>query len=305
MTPDTFTIKELTLPVGDGHELYVQEWGRKESAVTFLFLHGGPGSGCGDGHKAYFDPTRDKVIFFDQRGCGRSTPYGSITNNTTQLLVEDIVKILDECGADKVVIVGGSWGSTLALAFALAHPSRVKAMVLRGIFTGSKSEADFLDQGGFRAIYPDVWQQFVSSVPREHSDNPAAYHESRLLGSDEQAMKESAFAFATLEDSIMRLDDRLNAGSFDDFDPCPIRMEVFYTSNLCFMPDRHILESAYTLTMPITIIQGRYDMVCPPITAHELHGLLPQSQLVWTVAGHSGNDRANYDATRMAITMAR
>lgn len=305
MTPDKFTIKESTVSVGSGHELYVQEWGNIESQTVFLFLHGGPGSGCNDGHKSYFDPERDRVIFFDQRGCGRSTPYGSLENNTTQLLVGDIIKILDDSDIEKVVLVGGSWGSTLALAFAIEYPARVKSMVLRGIFTGSKSEVDFLDKGGFRAVYPDVWQRYVASVPEEYKSDPSAYHEPRLLGDDQEAMKQSALAYDTLESSIMRLDDRMSPEDPNTHDPYPIRMEVFYMSNGCFMPDRYILDKAHTLTMPVTIIQGRYDMVCPPVTALELHQLLPKSQLLWTVAGHSGSDRANYDATKLAIAAAQ
>lgn len=302
MTPDKYTIKETFLPVGDDHELYVHEWGTATSATTFLFLHGGPGSGCSDSHKEFFAPTRDRVIFFDQRGSGKSLPYGLLKSNTTQHLVDDITKILDSSDTEKVVIVGGSWGSTLALAYVLAQPERVEGLVVRGIFTGSKAEIDFMEKGGFRHFYPDVWGDFVASVPKKYQDDPAAYHQKRLLGSDKEAMQASSLAYSLLEGSIMKLDDRVHPPSVDDFDPFPMRIEVHYTNELCFMPDRYLLDNASKITVPVWIIQGRYDNVCPPITAYELHQKLPNSQLIWTTAGHSGSDRANYDATSLAIT---
>lgn len=301
MTPDKNTINETFLPVGDGHELYVQEWGSPDSQTTFLFLHGGPGSGCSDSHKDFFDPTRDRVIFFDQRGSGKSKPYGSLSNNTTQHLVNDITKVLDASAVQRAVLVGGSWGSTLALAYVLAEPVRVDRLIIRGIFTGSQAEVDFLEKGGFRYFYPDVWSDFVASVPEQYRDDPAAYHQKRLLGNDEEAMRASSLAYSLLEGSIAKLDDRTRPPSGDDFDPFPMRIEVHYTNELCFMPERYLLDNAHKITVPVCIIQGRYDNVCPPITAYELHQKLRDSQLIWTTAGHSGSDRANYDATSFAI----
>src|SRR5258708_10643681 len=148
MTPDKFTVKEQMLPVGDGHTLYVHEWRNPTSGRTFVFLHCGPGSGCNDGHKGLFDGSRDRVIFFDQRCAGKSTPAGSLVANTTQHLVSDIEQIRKTLHLDAFTIVGGSWGSLLALAYALEHPTQVSAMVLRGIFTGSEAEDDYLYKGG-------------------------------------------------------------------------------------------------------------------------------------------------------------
>lgn len=300
MTPDQYTNQELFIEVGDGHDLYVQDWGNKAIKTPVIFLHGGPGNGCNDGHRSRFDPLQQRVIFFDQRGCGRSIPYGSLEHNTTADLVADITKIADKLGLKQFILHGGSWGSTLALAYALEHPKRVKAMVLQGIFTGSQSEIDYLDQGLFRTFYPDVWDRYLQATPAEHRKDPGVYHVPRILGSDEQAVRQSGFAYSFVEYSILHLDDRPKQGDPETFDPTETRIEVHYMHNRCFMPDRHILKNAHKLTMPVWLVQGRYDMVCPPATAYELNQKLPNSELIWTVAGHA-NDRANYDACRTIL----
>lgn len=301
MTPDTFTISEEMLDVGEGHQLYVQQWGNKQAETIFIFLHGGPGSGCNDSHKLLFNPEKNRVIFFDQRGSGKSLPTGELKNNTTKQLIADIELIVQKLALKTFVLVGGSWGSTLALAYSIEHPEKVKAMVLRGIFTGTQEEIDFLDKGGFRHFYPEVWERFVMSVPEAHRDNPAAYHRPRAISNDLNAVKESAFAYAQLEGGIIKLDDRSSIEDFENFDPNSSRIEIFYMQNTCFLPEGHIFNNASRLSMPIWIIQGRYDAVCPPITAHKLNKLLPNSQLLWTVAGHSGSDRQNFDVTKTAI----
>ena len=301
MTPDEFTNQELRLDTGNGHSLYVQDWGNKQATMPIIFLHGGPGSGCSDGQKQYFDPARQRVIFFDQRGSGLSTPKGSLEHNTTDKLIEDISRVADRIGFDDFVLVGGSWGACLALAYALRYPKRVRAMVLRGIFTGSQAEIDFLDKGGFRHFFPDVWQTLLDRTPKAHHKDPAAYHQKRMFGSDPAAAKESAFAISELEGSLVRLDDRHTVQNIEDFDPSGITVEIHYTANRCFMKDNYILDNAAKLHMPVWLVQGRYDMVCPPLTAHTLHERLPNSQLVWTTAGHSGSDRANYDVVRSIL----
>ncbi len=287
MTPDNYTIQEQQLDVGDGHQLYVHDWGHKEAAQTILFLHGGPGGHCRDSHKRYFDGSRQRVIFFDQRGSGNSTPKGSLNNNTTADLVDDIIKILDNLGLDKVIVMGGSWGSCLALAFGIASPSRVEAMVLSGIFTGRQSEIDWLNAGHYQTFYPEVWQAYLDKTPPEHHANPTYYHFERILGSNETATKESAYTFNSMDGALMRLDDRYHQESFEDFDPTTTIIEAHYFSNGCFMPDGRIMNNAHVLTMPVYIMQSRYDMVCPPINAYGLHKQLPQSELIWTIGGHA------------------
>jgi len=300
MTPDEFTIAETFIDVGDGHKLYVQDWGNKEARLPILFLHGGPGVGVKNKYRQQFEPKIQRVIFFDQRGSGKSLPKGSLKENTTSKLVEDIEKIADSLKLEQFIITGGSWGSCLALAYSLKHPKRIHAMVLRGIFTGSKSEIEWLDKGRFETFFPDVWQKFESSVPASHSSTPTAYHFKMALGGDKLEAKKSAYAYENLEGALLSLDDRYTPEDFDEYDPSGIRIEIHYLVNDCFMPDRYILNNAHKLKMPIWLIQGRYDMVCPPKTAYRLHQKLPNSELIWATAGHT-NDRPIYDANRTIL----
>ena len=300
MTPDEYTISELFLEVGDGHTLYVHDWGKQNAETPIIFLHGGPGSGVKDRYKTTFDPSLQRVIFFDQRGCGKSTPYGSLEHNTTDDLVEDIEKIARLLKLDTFILTGGSWGSCLALAYGLKYPKRVSAMVLRGIFTGSQAEIDYLDQGHFATHFPDVWDKYLDATPAAHQKNPGKYHAARILGNDEQAARESACTYGNLEGALLSLDDRFTPPNPDEYDPTLSKLEVYYMTNRCFMPDRFVMDNAHKLRMPIWLIQGRYDFVCPPVTAYELNEKLLNSRLVWTTAGH-GNDRPNYDVHRTIL----
>ncbi len=300
MNPDKYTIKEQFVSVGDGHELYVQEWGNANAKTTILFLHGGPGSGVKDRHKQMFEPEQHRVIFFDQRGCGKSIPKGSLEHNTTQDLVEDVEKLAVQLKLNTFVITGGSWGTCLALAYALKYPKRVEAMVLRGIFTGSKAEIDWLDKGHFRIFFPDVWDKLLEQTPLAHRKDARSYHQSRILGKNAAAAKASAYAYGNVEASLLTLDDRFTPEDPESFDPVPTTIETHYLVNSCFMPERYLLQNAHKLKMPLWIIQGRYDMVCPPITAYELYQQVPHSQIIWTTAGH-GNDRPNFDANRTIL----
>ncbi len=293
MTPDDHTIREFYIEVGDGHELYVQDWGNKKAKRPIIFLHGGPGSNVKDSQKAMFDPLQHRVIFFDQRGCGKSLPYGSLLHNTTDDLIEDITKLANELKISSFVLVGGSWGSTLALAYAVKHPQHLQALVIRGILTGSQAEIDYFDKGEFRNWFPEIWERYLANTPQEHRENPTAYHFKRILSDDEEEARQSACAYSNLEGALVGLDDRFRPDLHTDpaFDSAGIKMEVHYLANRCFMPDRHIFNNVRKLTMPVWMVQGRYDMVCPPTTAYELHQKLPRSQLIWTIAGHHGAER--------------
>ena len=287
MTPDEHTIKEFYLDVGDGHQLYVQDWGFKEAKHPVIFVHGGPGSCCKDKHKVNFNPSTQRVVFFDQRGSGKSLPKGELKNNETRYLVEDIEKIVYELKLPSVVLTGGSWGSCLALLYGIKHPERVHAMVLNGIFTARKSEIDYLDNGGFKTYFPDLWDNYRSTVPDKYVNNPSRYHYQNVFKTDKELAKKSAYSYAEmLEGPLLNLDDRYEPENFDDFDPDGMRVELHYLKNKCFLPEGYIFNNAHKLTMPIWLIQGRYDMVCPPITAYELNKLLPDSRLVWSVSGH-------------------
>lgn len=300
MTPDKHTNQELQLPVGDGHELYVHDWGNKNAQKPILFLHGGPGYGCKDSHKQRFNPEKQRVIFFDQRGCGKSTPSGSLENNTTDHLIEDMRKIIEHFELQNIIITGGSWGSTLALAYALKYPENIHALAISGIYTSTKRENDYLLNGGYKTHYPEVWEKILQNTPKEYHDDPASYHYARILGSDEQAAKESGFFYENTEGAVMSLDDRVSQRSLEEFDPKDIQIETHYLHNQCFLPERYILDNAHKLTIPVWIIQGRFDFVCPPETAYELHKALPNCELIFTQAGH-GNDRGTYDVMRTIL----
>jgi proline iminopeptidase len=292
MTPDKYTLAESMFDVGDGHQLYVHDWGNRAAVKPIVFLHGGPGGSAKDAYKANFDPTKQRVIFFDQRGCGRSLPLGSLDYNTTDDLVEDIEKIANHLSLKTFIVTGGSWGSCLALAYSLAHPERVAALVLNGLFTGSQTEIDWLDSGKFQTFFPDVWAQYLAGTPPEYRAEPSKYHFARILGPDEAAAKQSAYAYEQLEGSLIRLDDRFTMESFDTYEPAGLRLETHYLTNRCFMPDNFILDNAARLKMPVWLVQGRYDMVCPPITAYQLHNAIANSQLIWTINGHKAEHEA-------------
>lgn len=300
MTPDKYTISEQMLDVDDGHRLYIYEWGKKDAQMPILFLHGGPGSGISDRYKQRFDPEKQRVIFFDQRGTGMSTPAGSLENNTTQHAVEDIEKIADFLKLERFILAGGSWGSCLAFVYAIKYPKRVHAMVVGGIFTATQAENDFLFTGGYKAYYPDVWEAFLGRTPKEHQDQPIEYHYKNAFGTDKKLAKESIYAVAELEHSLLFLDDRHAPANFEEFEAGGMKIEMHYGKNNCFLPENYIIDNAHKLTMPIWMVQGRYDSVCPPITAYNLNKKLPNSELIWTTAGHA-NDRPNYDVARTLL----
>lgn len=303
MTPDEYTIREFYIEVGDGHELYVQDWGNKKAKNPIIFLHGGPGSGTKDKHKTLFDPAKHRVIFFDQRGAGKSLPYGSLEHNTTADLINDINKIVKQLKISSFVLAGGSWGSTLALAYAVKHPQNVRALVLNGIFTGSHAEIDYFDKGAFRAWFPELWERYLAATPKEHHDNPTQYHYKQILGKNEDSARKSACAYGDMEGALLSLDDRFTPSNPADpaFDMQVVKLEVHYLANNCFLSDRHTFDNARKLTMPVWLVQGRYDMVCPPAAAYELHKKLPKSNLVWTIGGHRSSERETHSVMRSIL----
>ncbi len=286
MTPDEFTNSESFLDVGNGHQLYVYDWGKKDAKPPIIYLHGGPGGSCSDKAKNKFEPDKQRVIFFDQRGSGKSLPYGSLKNNTTQDSVEDIEKIAKHLKLPQFILTGGSWGASLALFFGIKYPKRVAGMVLDGIWTCRKSENDWVEKGGFKSFLPDVWEKYAQSVPKEFVSDPSSYHFKRILGSDAEAARLSGHAYENMERGALALDDRLVPDSPSEYDPSGIRIEVHYIVNRGFVPEGYIMKNTHKLTMPIWLVQGRYDMVCTPKTAYELNQKLPNSQLVWTISGH-------------------
>jgi proline iminopeptidase len=279
------------LAVDDLHSLYVEQVGRREG-LPALFLHGGPGAGCEPYHRRFFDPERYRVVLFDQRGCGRSTPHAELTSNTTWDLVADIEKIREHLGIERWLLFGGSWGSTLALAYAQAHPERVSGMVLRGIFLCRPQEIAWFYQHGTSRLFPDYWEDFVAPIdPAERDDMLAAYH--RLLtGEDELRRLAAAKAWSTWEGrTATLLPDEQVAAHFAQAHVAlsMARIECHYFRNDAFLKPNQLLEDAGRLAgIPGVIVHGRYDVICPLENAWELHQAWSGSELsIIADAGHS------------------
>lgn len=275
------------LDVGDGHTVFVEECGNPEG-MPAVFLHGGPGGGITPEYRRFFDPERYRVVLFDQRGCGQSTPFASVEHNTTGHLVADIERIRDHLGIDRWLVFGGSWGSTLALVYAEAHPDRVQALVLRGIFLVRDRELDWLYQDGASRIFPDAWEHYLAPIPpEEHADLRAAYHR-RLFGPDAEVAQAAAAAWSRWELATSYLRPR-DADETDEWLLAFARIESHYFAHGCFLAPDQILDRIDRIAdIPMTIVQGRYDVVCPMETAWELHRRCPRSQLVVVPdAGHS------------------
>jgi proline iminopeptidase len=279
------------LPVGDGHELYVEQCGDPEG-VPALFLHGGPGAGCEPSHRRFFDPRRYRVILFDQRGSGRSTPHAGLEHNGTWDLVADIERIREKLGIDRWLVFGGSWGSTLALAYAETHPQRVTALIVRGIFLCRPEEIHWFYQDGASWVFPDHWQAFLEPIPvRERGNLLHAYH-ARLTSSDPSTVLQAAKAWSIWEGrcATLRPDLRLRNAFADDHMALSLaRIECHYFVNQAFLAPNQLLRDAVRLReIPGVIIHGRYDLICPLRSAWELHRAWPEADFhVIADAGHA------------------
>ena len=279
------------LEVGDGHRLYTEESGNSEG-VPVLFIHGGPGGGCSPDHRRFFDPERYRIILFDQRGCGHSTPHGSLENNTTQTLISDIELIREHYAVDKWLLFGGSWGSTLSLAYAQAHPNRVLGMILRGIFLCRKRDIDWFYQDGASHIFPDYWQEYIAPIDPQNRGKMLESYYTALTSENEIARMAAAKAWSIWEGRCSTLHP--NPHLVDHFAEPHValamaRIEAHYFINDAFLEKNELLKKADTLaSIPTWIVHGRYDMVCPIEQAHLLHTAMPHAQLnIIRDAGHS------------------
>jgi proline iminopeptidase len=289
-----------SLKVTPPHILHVEECGNPEG-VPVLFVHGGPGSGCEPWHRSFFDPERYRIILFDQRGAGRSAPHASLEDNTTQDLVADMEVIREHLGVDKWVLFGGSWGSTLSLVYAETYPERVAGLILRGIFLCRPEEIHWFYQEGANRIFPDHWQEFVRPIPEaERKDLLHAYHR-RLTGDDEVGRMAAAKAWSIWEGRTATLQPRKSV--VDHFsDPYTAlslaRIEAHYFVNDAFLEDNQILRDVGRIRdIPGTIVQGRYDIICPMQSAWELHQAWPMAEFnVVAEAGHSAAEPGIVDA---------
>lgn len=286
------------LETGDGHQVYWEMCGNPRGKPA-VFLHGGPGSGCSPVHRRLFDPARYNVLLFDQRGCGRSRPHASLENNTTWHLVEDMERLRTAVmGAESWLVFGGSWGSTLALAYAQAHTARVTELILRGIFTVRRSEVQWYYQEGASNLFPDLWEAYVSVIPPdERGDMLTAYHK-RLTGSDRAEQVRAAKAWSKWEDStITMLPSARHQQSHSD-DQAALafaRIENHYFVNDGFMEEGQLIRDAHKLhNTPGVIVQGRYDVCTPARTAWDLHRAWPQAELhIVPDAGHAFDEPGN------------
>ena len=286
--------------VSDGHTLYVEECGTA-AGLPAVFLHGGPGAGCESYHRQFFDPAAYRIVLFDQRGCGRSTPHASLQGNTTRALIEDIETLRQQLDIDRWVVFGGSWGSTLALAYAETHPERVLGLVLRGIFLCRRRDIHWFYQEGASFLLPDQWQDFLQPIPEdERHDMVSAYYR-RLTGGDEVAMMAAAKAWSIWEGrSSTLLPRRAVVDHFADSKTALslARIECHYFMNNSFMqPDQLLTDAGRLVDIPGVIVHGRYDVVCPLEQAWLLHQAWPESRLeVIQDAGHSATEPGIVDA---------
>lgn len=282
------------LDVPDGHKIYHEIFGNPKG-VPVLYLHGGPGIGFTDKDKRFFNPKKYKVVLFDQRGSGRSMPFASIKNNTTQKLVEDMNKLLDFLKLKKVILFGGSWGSTLALIYAIQNPDRVLGMIIRGIFLANQNDLNHYVGGGVEKHFPEAWERFVSLVPEESRQDLTRYYFEQMISADDKKADKHAFEWSYYESAIskMKISDKKILFSLKDGSYKALAvLEAHYILNNCFIPEDYILNNAYKLShIPTVIVHGRYDFVCQPKNAYDLHKRIAGSKLHIVVAGHGSSER--------------
>ena len=280
------------LQVSDLHTLYYEQSGNPDGKPV-VFLHGGPGGGVNPKCRRFFDPARYRIVLFDQRGCGRSTPHAELTDNTTWHLVADIERLREKLGIGRWQVFGGSWGSTLALAYAETHPDRVTELVLRGIFMLRRWELEWFYQKGADALYPDAWETYLSAIPEaERGDLMSAYHR-RLTGDDAAARVAAARAWSVWEGATSFLwqdQGHIDASGEDEFALAFARIECHYFVHGGFFEhDDQLLRHVDRIRkIPAVIVQGRYDVVCPLRSAWDLHRAWPEADLrIVQDAGHS------------------
>jgi len=281
------------LKVSDAHQLYFEQCGNPRGKPA-VFLHGGPGGGTDPKMRRFFDPRRYRIVLLDQRGCGKSRPHASLEDNTTPHLVADLEQLRKHLGIERWLVFGGSWGSTLALAYAQAHPSSVTELVLRGIFLLRTWELDWFYQnpGGAAALFPDLWERYIAPIPPgERGDLMRAYYR-RLTGSDREELQRAAAAWSVWEGAtsflkvnpsyVAKFEDGAYAAAF-------ARIECHYFVNRGFLREDQLLADVPRIRhIPAVIVQGRYDIVCPMKSAWDLHRAWPEAKLVIVPdAGHS------------------
>lgn len=291
----TYAVHQLA--VDSLHTLYVEESGNPKG-LPVLFLHGGPGAGTNSEHRRFFDPSLYRIILFDQRGAGHSTPHAELQNNTTQTLVSDIEAIRQHLNIDRFILFGGSWGSTLALVYAETYPKRVLSLILRGIFLCRQQDIDWFYKEGYASrIFPDAWDAFVNHLSKEEQENVLASYYKRLTGTDELARMAAARAWSLWEGTCSTLQPNPNVvNHFTEHHVAMslARIETHFFMNDSFLTQDQILQNAHKLSeIPGILVHGRYDIVCPLENAYSLHKAWPKSRLeIIRDAGHSAYEPA-------------
>ncbi len=299
--PPIEPVRQGHLAVGQGHEVYWEECGNPQGKPV-VFLHGGPGAGCDPRARRFFDPARYRIFLFDQRGCGKSRPHASLEHNTTWDLVADLERLRAFFGVERWQVFGGSWGSTLALAYAETHPEQVSELVLRGIFMLRKAELDWFYQAGASSLYPDRWEDYIAPIPpAERGDLMRAFHR-RLTGADPAAALAAARAWSVWEGATSYLvtdEDNVRNWGEDAFALAVARIECHYFVNGGFMQrESQLIDGVRRIRhIPAFIVQGRHDVVCPMVTAWDLHRAWPEAEFrVVADAGHSAFEPGITDA---------
>ena len=288
--PPVEPFDQRVLDVGDGHRVYVEQCGNP-NGVPVLVLHGGPGGGCSPAMRRYFDPRHYRIVLFDQRGCGRSRPHASVENNTTWHLVSDIEAIRTALGVDRFILFGGSWGASLALIYAITHPTHVAHLVMRGIFLMSRAELDWFYGGGAGAFFPDLWARFIAPIPmEERADLINAYHRRLFSGNLAEEIKLGR-VWSNWENALASIAPEGPMGEGPaDYARAFARLETHYFKNAGFLAsDRWILQQRSRIEdIGATLIQGRLDMICPPAAAWTLaNGWTKCDLRLIPLAGHA------------------
>ena len=288
--PPVDPLDQRMMDMGDGHSIHVEQCGNPDGIPAIVF-HGGPGGGCSPAMRRYFDPAHYRIVLFDQRGCGRSRPHSSVEANTTWHLVADVERIRQALGIDSFVGFGGSWGATLALVYALTHPDRVRHLVLRGVFLMTRAELDWFYGGGAGTFFPDLWQRFVTPIPpEERGDLIAAYHRRLFSGNLTEEIRHARI-WAQWENALASIQSEGGYGEGpSDYARAFSRLENHYFLNGGFLEsDGWILRERHRIEhIGATVVQGRYDMVCPPVSAWKLAQGWGKCQLrLVGMAGHA------------------
>ncbi len=298
-------LAEGFLNVGGGHELYYQQVGNP-AGPSFLFFHGGPGLGTSERDKQYFDLERCNLILFDQRGAGKSKAEDQLANNTTSDLVTDAIRLLDHLQVKRTFLFGGSWGSTLALLLALAHPERVAGMILRGIFTASKAEREHFEAGGVREVYPQAWQRYTQIVPEKYQHQVSEYYFKNILGADKTLSRRLAYEQAYYGISVSRkeafspttIEAILEQANFEN----QARLLAHYSLHDFFLPDRYILDRLKEIPpMRVLFVHGYDDQITPLDTVFLVGGDLPNASTHLVEGGHSAQEAGVKEALQDAV----